>query len=87
MKVVNKRKEPFTVYIGRGSIFGNPFIMGKDGDRDQVVEKYREYALNDNVLMMAIAKLPENAVLGCFCAPLRCHGQIIIEMWKNMKKD
>ena len=42
-KVVNKYKESYDVYIGRGSIWGNPFIIGKDGDRDEVIKKYEDY--------------------------------------------
>lgn len=33
MKVVNLRKQKYTHYIGRGSILGNPFVIGKDGTR------------------------------------------------------
>jgi hypothetical protein len=32
-EVVNKYKEPFDIYIGRGSIWGNPYVIGKDGTR------------------------------------------------------
>ena len=39
----NKYKEQYDVYIGRPSIYGNPFQIGKDGDRQQVVEKYKNY--------------------------------------------
>ena len=42
-KVVNKNKEPFDCYIGRGSLFGNPFIIGKDGSRDEVISKYESW--------------------------------------------
>ena len=40
--VFNKyHKPPSTaVYIGRGSPWGNPFVIGKDGDRDTVCDKY-----------------------------------------------
>lgn len=44
-KVVNKYKEPFDVYIGRGSVWGNPFSINEAiGDtRDVVIEKYRQH--------------------------------------------
>ena len=38
--VVNLRKERFDVYIGRGSKWGNPFRIGADGDRVEVIRKY-----------------------------------------------
>lgn len=31
------------IYIGRGSIFGNPFEIGKDGDREYVIKRYRRW--------------------------------------------
>lgn len=47
--VVNIRKKKgkkssfYDVYCGRGSLFGNPFKIGRDGDRKQVIQKFREY--------------------------------------------
>ncbi len=41
--VVNLRKELYDVYIGRPSEFGNPFRIGVDGDRDEVIEKFKEW--------------------------------------------
>ena len=81
MKVVNKRKEHYTHYIGRGSIFGNPFVIGKDGSREEVIQKYREYAPTNPELMKAIKELPKDAILGCYCKPQTCHGDVIIEIW------
>jgi hypothetical protein len=44
------------VYIGRPSVWGNPYVIGKDGDRETVIRKYREYLLSSPDLM---ARLPE----------------------------
>ena len=47
--VANKYKitpQDGDVYIGRGSPFGNPFIIGKHGTREEVIEMYRDY-IND----------------------------------------
>lgn len=83
MKVVNKRKEPFTIYVGRGSIFGNPFIIDRDGTRDEVIEKYEAYARATPYLLKAIKSLPEDAILGCYCSPNKCHGDVIIKLWSE----
>jgi hypothetical protein len=84
--VVNiKSKEKFDVYIGRSNTpnapigFGNPFIIGKDGNRDEVIEKYENYLLNNPELMEKIQKELKGKVLGCFCHPLKCHGDIILK--------
>jgi len=57
MKVVNKYKEPYTVYIGRPSIFGNPFQIGKDGTREEVIGKYATYARGNKELLDSINSL------------------------------
>ena len=83
-KVYNKRHNNVpkdAVYIGRPSKWGNPFEIGKDGDRGMVVLKYRNW--------MRTAKAPDPRPLRgkdlvCWCRPkegfngkLMCHGQIL----------
>ena len=46
IKVVHCKKDRHDVYIGRGSKWGNPFKIGEDGDRHEVIQKYRDYILN-----------------------------------------
>jgi len=87
MKVVNLRKAKHTIYIGRGSIFGNPFVMGRDGGRKQVIEKYEKYLVNNKKVLDAIYNLSKDAILGCFCSPLDCHGSIIIKIWKELHNE
>ncbi|MFF2053745.1 DUF4326 domain-containing protein [Leifsonia sp. NPDC058194] len=76
IRVVNKRKETYDVYIGRGSIWGNPFVIGRDGDRAEVIRKYEAYLASRPEL---IARLPElrGKRIGCFCAPQACHGDVL----------
>ena len=88
-KVVNKNKEPFDCYIGRGSLFGNPFIIGKDGSRDEVISKYESWIFDkinlDKNFKQEVLKL-KNHTLGCFCRPEnRCHGDIIQEYVDSYK--
>jgi len=67
------------IYIGRPSRWGNPYVIGRDGNRDEVIAKYRDYVLNTPELMAVIHTL-QGKTLGCFCAPLPCHGQILAEL-------
>ncbi len=78
-KVVHCNKEPYDVYIGRGSRWGNPFRIGKDGTRDEVLEKYRQYILANPDLILHLPELL-GKTLGCWCKPLRCHGDILNEI-------
>ena len=70
--VVHCKKEKYDVYIGRPSKWGNPFVIGKDGTREEVIEKYREYILNKPELLKDLAEL-KGKILGCWCSPFNCH--------------
>lgn len=59
--------------IDRYSEFGNPFFLNVDGDRDQVCDGYIEYFKHKRSLHDKVKEL-KGKVLGCHCAPLRCHG-------------
>jgi len=82
MKVWNKRN-PHTpsdaVYVGRPSKWGNPFVIGRDGERAQVISKYRNYLLNSPDLLKQIGEL-RGKDLVCYCSPNACHGDVLIEL-------
>jgi len=82
MKVVHCKKEKYDIYIGRPSKWGNPFQIGKDGTREQVIEKYREYILNNPYLLSCLPEL-KGKVLGCWCKPMACHGDVLKELATN----
>jgi hypothetical protein len=84
MRVVHCKKTSYTEYIGRPSSFGNPFAIGADGTREEVIEKYEAYARNNPSLLELIRDLPEDTVLGCWCYPKPCHGDVIIKLWEEM---
>ena len=69
----------YDVYIGRPSIWGNPFRIGVDGDRTEVLSKYRAWISSNNRLLPQLPDLREK-ILGCYCSPLPCHGDILIEL-------
>lgn len=79
-RVVHCRKERYDVYIGRPGPWGNPFVIGKDGDRAQVIAKYRAWLLaRPSLVARARAEL-RGKTLGCWCAPQACHGQVLAEV-------
>ena len=78
-RVVHNKKEPYDVYIGRGSKWGNRFIIGKDGTREEVIEKYREWLMTQQDLLDSLHEL-KGQRLGCWCKPKNCHGDILAEM-------
>lgn len=75
--VVNLKHADYDVFIGRPSEWGCPFVIGKDGTREEVLEKYRRY-MERRPDLKARAKLElRGLVLGCYCKPLPCHGDIL----------
>jgi hypothetical protein len=81
IKVVHCKREPFDIYIGRGSKWGNPFVIGKDGNREEVISKYEAYIMSPRGEHLRKA-LPEliDKTLGCWCSPKPCHGDILKQM-------
>ena len=78
--VVNIKHDDYDVLVDRRTIFGNPFVIGKDGNRTEVIEKYRVWIYDQPDLIKEIKKL-KGKVLGCHCRPKHaCHGDIIAEI-------
>lgn len=84
--IINLKDSKCEVYCGRGSPFGNPYRIGDDGDREQVIAKYRIWfykkltdpSFRDKVLFL------RGKVLGCYCHPMKCHCDVIIEYLNNI---
>jgi len=80
MKVLNKRESTDGVYIGRPSKFGNPFVIGQHGSRDDVIEKYEAWLRSQPALMAAAKRELKGKSLVCWCAPQRCHGDVLMRI-------
>lgn len=87
-KVVNcKSGERYDVYIGRGSKFGNPYthLQGTSAPwivdtREDAIRLYEEYLRARPDLMAAVKKELKDKILGCYCHPLACHGDILLKI-------
>jgi Domain of unknown function (DUF4326)/SNF2-related domain len=75
-RVVNCRYERYDVYIGRPGPFGNPWVLGRDGTRDQVIAWYEAWVRTQPALLDQIRGL-RGLILGCHCKPQPCHGDVI----------
>jgi len=81
------------IYIGRNMSFYvkgakkskwfNPFSEKKYG-RDKCIDLYKEYLLNNSELFNNISEL-SGKVLGCWCKPNKCHGDIIIQLISSIR--
>lgn len=84
MKVVHCKKEKCDIYIGRPNKWGNPFSIGKDGTREEVIIKYEEWIRNNPELLKDLHEL-KGKTLGCWCSPKACHGDILIKLIKELE--
>ena len=82
MKIVHCKKDEFDIYIGRPSKCGNPFTIGQDGTREEVIDKYSVWIKDQTDLMDSINEL-QGKILGCWCAPEKCHGDILSDLANN----
>ena len=87
-------KDNNNVYIGRGgivfidnerfpkndSVWANPYKIGKDGSREEVIERYKKYIIEK--IKNGECDLTElhGKNLGCWCAPEECHGNVLIQL-------
>lgn len=78
-RVVHCKKEYFDVLIDRTTKWGNPFKIVADGTRSEVIEKYRKWIKTRPELLEVLDEL-DGKVLGCWCKPNRCHGDILVEL-------
>jgi hypothetical protein len=81
----NNKYGPDRVYIGRPSKWGNPFVLGKY-DRETAIRKYKEYILNKPELMAALPELFGKHLV-CWCYPLACHGDVLMELVAELQKS
>lgn len=81
-RVLNKKRFHIpgdSIYIGRGSKWGNPFRIGPDGDRDAVILAHYEMLKTRPDLLLALDELRGRDLL-CFCAPEACHGDVLLAL-------
>lgn len=91
-KVVHCKREPYDVYIGRPSKWGNPYPLSDEGEREEVVELYRRYlwrCIKEGSITRSEMVELVGKTLGCWCTPKPCHGDILckaVQWAKNTAK-
>ncbi len=86
-RVVHFKKEPYDVYIGRPSPWGNPFSH-KDGtlaefkvfSRTEAILRYEKWLRAQPELVARVKRELKGKILGCWCAPLQCHGDVLAKI-------
>lgn len=93
-RVVHCKKEPHDIYIGRGSRWGNPYSH-KEGTaalwvvetREDAIRLYEEWLRAQPELMAAVKKQLRGKILGCYCSPLACHGDVLLKIANEQDLD
>jgi hypothetical protein len=94
---VDRRNKNYDVYIGRAwaglpaSKWANPFRVRLNQpetreERQRVISAYEKYIRNKPDLMAAIPELVDQ-VLGCWCYPEECHGDVLVRLVKEFQSD
>lgn len=78
-RIVGTQNTDKRAYVARPSRWGNPFQIGRDGSREEVVEKYMEWFLSQQHLIEAIHDLRGKDLI-CWCSPLCCHADFLLEL-------
>ncbi len=74
----DKNQPVCCMYVGRPSKWGNPFKIGKDGNREEVIAKFR-LSLTDET-KESIRRELQGKNLVCYCAPKACHADVLLEV-------
>ena len=78
-RVVHCKQARYDVYIGRPSKWGNPFFIPEYGSRAFVIQRYRDWIQTRPELLAALGEI-RGKVLGCWCKPEACHGDVLAEL-------
>jgi hypothetical protein len=87
---VNWRQDSNYVYIGRPGFYGNPFEIGKEGDRDMVCDKFHKYFYEEEqkYLRLLVKDNLRGKILVCYCKEdgkeVRCHGNTYVEFCNGL---
>lgn len=101
-RVVHCKKEKYDIYCGRPSIYGNIFSHKDVKDtikcktRIEAISNFRKWLLGLDFLDLEQERRKKildnlsslkNKILGCWCKPMACHCDVLIELLNNKQKD
>jgi Domain of unknown function (DUF4326) len=89
--VVHCKRDPYDVYIGRPSPFGNPFTDKPGtlarymvGSREQAIKEFEDWLMSQPDLVARVKRELKGKVLGCWCHPKPCHGDVLARIANNL---
>lgn len=85
-RVVHCAHERYDVYVGRPSMWGNPYTVRGEADRARAIAFYVKWIVNQRDLLAQVGQL-RGKVLGCHCYPRACHGQVLALLADGVPPD
>lgn len=82
-RVVHFKRDNYDVYIGRPSIWGNPFSHLENSiakfrvPYSEVIPRYEQWLRSQPELVARVKRELRGKVLGCWCKPKACHGDVL----------
>lgn len=96
LKIINIKRDkeltklPNFIYLGRGTIFGNPYSTTSGLSKELAIGLYRNYLIyslkNGSIPLSALLDL-EGKIIGCSCKPARCHLDVVLQLYNMAKED
>lgn len=68
------------IYVGRPSIWGNPFTARSEVQRNKVCDQFEEYAMTKLLQDPEWLRPLQGKSLVCWCAPKRCHADTLYRL-------
>ena len=91
LRVETAMRNGVYVYIGRPSWWGNPFTWKVSPsnpqwvpDRAAAIRRYEEKMRCELDRHREAILALEGKVLGCYCKPLACHGDVLVKLWHEL---
>lgn len=77
MATMGRKLPEGAVYVGRPTKWGNPFAIGRDGERATVVRKFERWLMTQPELVEQAKQELRGKNLACWCAPKACHAEVL----------
>jgi len=91
--VVHCKRQGYDIYIGRPSKWGNPFkinavYQGHKMNRLNTIQAYEDWIRYSDEGQKLLLDIPSlyHKVLGCWCKPQPCHGDILVQLLEEMEE-
>src|SRR6478609_5844179 len=88
---LDRSRPPDSVYVGRPTRWGNPFVVENGRGRETAVAMHKTWLLSMLEKTPGLQEELEAELRGkdliCWCAPLPCHADVLLELANKERGD